>query len=124
MRTWDIVDKLEPGLQITTVKRNPSPLVGSLCTAAVNAAIVLTVALAASGSKFVRNTEFACVGTSVQAKKANQSVPSKAALRGVERDTDTQVGQSSSKLARSFPAFFQPAPDEDQNDDDDDYSFA
>jgi hypothetical protein len=121
MRTWDIIDNLEPNVQITVQKKNPATLVGSI-SSAVRTALIVTVAFAScSGAKFVRRSEIAAFGIPVQVKKASQSVSS-AVVRGVVRDTDTQFGQSSSKLARAFPAFFQPASDEDEYDDD--YSFA
>lgn len=121
MRTWDIVDKLDPTLQITVRKRNPSPAIGAV-TSAVKTVLVLTVALAvAGGSKFIQQQKVAACSGPIYSKKASQSVSS-ANVRGAARETDTQHGQSSAKLARSVPVFFQPASDEDEYDDD--YSFA
>jgi len=121
MRIWDIVDKLDPNVQITVEKKNQSPVAGSV-TSAVRTVLVLTVALAASsGPKFIQHQGFASCSSSVHFKKASQSVSS-GAVRGAVRDADTQHGQSSSKLARSVPSFFHPASDEDEYNDD--YSFA
>lgn len=116
--TWDIIDKLEPSVQITEQKKNKPATSGSACSV-VRIALVLTVAVASSGSgKFLKQSVAFNNPIHLQ-KKASKSVSSS---RGVAHATDTQRGQSSAKLARSFPAFFQPAAEED--DYEDDYSFA
>jgi hypothetical protein len=121
MTTWDIVDKLDPSLQITVQKKNGFRLVGSV-SSAVRTVLVLSVAVAASrGPQCIKQSGSAACGTAMHFKKANQSVSS-SAPRGVARGTDTQHGQSSSKLARSLSTFFQPALSEDEYEDD--YSFA
>jgi hypothetical protein len=120
MRTWDIIDSIEPNTRITAETRKRQSIVGTT-SSFVQIALLLTIGFASSSSTMVRHATVISSDIAVSSKKASQSVPS-AAPRGLPRGTDTQLGQSSSKLARAFSAFFQPAPEEEQRDDD--YSFA
>jgi hypothetical protein len=118
-RTWDIVDNYEPTVQFTVIKKHPPKLTGCV-SSAMQSALLLTVVFGSSNDLMVIKSHKVTAGISVHQKKGSQSISS--VVRGVVSDTDTQVGQSSVKLARSFSAFFQPASDEDEYDDD--YSFA
>lgn len=121
MRTWDIVDKLDPNVQITVETKNKARVSGSV-SSAVKTVLLLTAALvASSGPNRIQQQGMPACNSYVHLKKGSQSVSAEARRR-VARGTDTQQGQSSSKLARSLSTFFQPAQDEE--DYDDDYSFA
>jgi hypothetical protein len=125
MKTWDIIDQLHPGLQITEPLRNPGRLVGGLCSAA-RVAIVVGIAVASSG--IVRMHEGTPVGTTGVAirftspRQPGSSVTQSGVKRGVITSTDTQLGLSSTKLATRFAAYFQQASDEDEYEDE--YRFA
>jgi hypothetical protein len=121
--TWDIIDRVEPNVQIT-VSQKKAPRIGSV-SSIVRIGVAFSVAFVASNSpKFMQHSEVtASAGAAMHWKKASHSIWSGSVVRGVVRDTDTQYGQSSSKLARVFPVFFQPAPQEPALDDDE-YSFA
>ncbi len=121
MRTWDIIDKIEPNTQITVPNKTRQKFVGGVSSLA-KVALILTVGFGASRAVVLGRSTVATSDVVVSSKKGGQSISS-GAPRGLARDTDTQYGQSSPKLARTFSAFFQPASDEAQHDDDD-YSFA
>src|SRR5437660_1799090 len=53
MRIWDIIDKTEPGLQITQPTRHKDPIVGSAVSSLAKVALVAAV-VAASACSIVR----------------------------------------------------------------------
>lgn len=123
--TWDIIDKVELNAQITTEQKK-APRIGSSGTLSsiVRIGVVFSLAFVASNSsKFLQQQSAVARSAPIHWKKTNQSVRSSSVVRGLLRDTDTQQGQSSSKLAHSFSVFFQPVTEEPKHDDDD-YSFA
>jgi len=124
--TWDIIDKVEPNARITTEQQKDAPRIGSngSLSSILRIGVVFSVAFVASNSpKFLQEHSAASGSAPIHWKKASRSVPSASAVRGVVGNTDTQHGQSSSKLARGFSVYFQPAPREPEHEDDD-YSFA
>lgn len=120
-KTWDIIDRLEPNVQITVIKKS-QPKLTSGFSSVVKTAFFMTIAIAAAGNaRFVK--KFDVISGNVHVKKANQSVTPSRRVRGNDSVTDTQFGQSSSKLAQAFNGLFQPAKDEADTEDDN-YSFA
>lgn len=123
MRKWDIVNVLEPEVEITQSKQNRAAI-QSLVTSAVKAAFVIGVAVASSAHFTIKTVEHfatpaAHVGFVNSAPFIRTAAP-KAQVR-ISSNADTQFGQSTSKLAQLFQAYFVQAPDEETYEDE--YSF-
>lgn len=124
MRKWDIVNVLEPEVEITQSKQNRAAI-QSLVTSAVKAAFVIGVAVASSAHFKMKPVEYFATPTAnvgfVNSAPLIQAAAPKAQVR-ISSNADTQFGQSTSKLAQLFQAYFVQAPDEEAYDDD--YSFS
>lgn len=124
MRVWDIVDEVHPGVQITTVHTKPPRFTGSI-TSSIRVAVAVVFVVASSANFNVARPEFT-TGPTAQVRVVLDRPPVRTALsrsqhQRVVAATDTQFGQSTLKLSQAFAAYFQPAPNED--DYEDDYSF-
>jgi hypothetical protein len=125
MRVWDIIDQLDGGIQITEKPRARAPLSGFLASAA-RVALTVGFAVATSGSFYAgpASTFSSSSGVDFRFPIARSSVrhaPPPARRPRSEKMTDTQFGQSTSKLSRAFAGFFQPSGEEEQLDEE--YSF-
>jgi hypothetical protein len=107
MRIWDIIDRVEPGLEITEVNERAVKL------APAGVKFTLTVAtgliLAAAGTF--------CIDIPVPDRTATivsggNRKPAKSASTGTELRADTPHAMSGPKLARAFAALFEPTEDE------------
>lgn len=125
MRVWDIIDQVDGGTQITEKVRVKAPLNGFLASAA-KAAFAVGFVAATSGSFYsgTTSTFSSSSGIHFQIPIARSLVIEETPRIRRPRSetmTDTQFGQSTSKLSRTFASFFQPAGDEEQLDEE--YSF-
>lgn len=121
MRVWDIVDQVDGGVQITEKARTKTPLTGFFASAA-RVAVAVSFVVASSGPFYAEATTACSSPSGIQVPVSRIVVPEPVSpLRRARTSTaDTQFGQSTGKLARSFGRFFQPAADEEQLED---YSF-
>jgi hypothetical protein len=124
MRVWDIIDQVDAGVQITEKARVKRPLHGFLASAA-HVAIAVGFVVATSGSFYAGPTStFSCSsGINVSMPIARPMTAARLPSRRARSEgvTDTQFGQSTSKLSRTFARFFQPASEEEPLDEE--YSF-
>jgi hypothetical protein len=124
MRVWDIIDQVDGGAQITEKVRVKAPLNGFLASAA-KAAFAVGFVVATSGSFYVgpTSTFTSSSGVNFQIPIVRPAVTETRPTRQPRSETmtDTQFGQSTSKLSRTFARFFQPAGDEEPLDEE--YSF-
>jgi len=125
MRVWDIVDQLEGGNQITEKACSRARLSGFLASAA-RVALTVGFAVATSGSFYAGPTVSFSSSSGIDlripiTRSSLGETPPPTRQPRSEGMTDTQFGQSSSKLSRGFVGFFQPVADEEQLDEE--YSF-
>ena len=125
MRVWDIVDKVYSDVEFTQV-RSARRRVKAVISSAIQCAIVMGVVLGTSAHIKTSRENFVSNSTVRFQRVTHQGAGAEPRSLGrkqrIQSSTDTQFGQSTSRLANTFPAFFQPAPDEDEFDID--YSFS
>ena len=126
MKTWDIVDRIYPGLHITEALSNPSRIAGGV-SSKMKVALVVSLFVASSGEFKLPDMEHAAIATArvsiTRTESGGQNVRGKApSPRGMPTDADTQFGQSTPKLAKLFPVYLEPVADEDKYEED--YSFS
>ena len=108
MRIWDIIDRVEPGLEITEVNERAVKFAppGVKFTLTVATSLIL-----AAASTF-------CVGIPVPDRAAtivsggNRKPAKSAGVAGTEVLADTPHAMSGPKLARAFATLFEPTEDE------------
>lgn len=121
MRTWDIIDKVDPGVEITATESNPPRFKGSVSSAVRVALSVAFVVGTAGLFSFVGADSAAKLKTRVEVlsfQKPRSSFVEHSRTHLSALPTDTQFGQSTVKLSKSFTSYFQPAPDEESYEDD------
>lgn len=124
MSTWDIVDIFDKNEEVVSTKRKPTPF-RAVITSAVRVVFVVTLAVGSTTQFTVQKGEHAStLGAQVKFADPSQFVgtPPPPLRRRVVLESDTQVGQSTVKLAQLFETYFAPADDEEPFEDD--YSFS
>jgi hypothetical protein len=123
MRTWDLVDVVEPNDDIVS-RPSKRTAFRAVATSAAHVVFVVTLAVANTAHFTINRcelgstlpTQIKFMDSSRVARPPNSSVRRRGAA-----DSDTQLGQSTSKLAQLFEAYFVPVEDEEAFDED--YSF-
>jgi hypothetical protein len=125
MKIWDIVDEVWPDVRITEPSRQKARFKG-VVSSAVNVVFAVGLAFSTSGSFYIpqrASSSEAAVRVRVALQRNAEGRAASATTRQrAPTSTDTQFGQSTIRLSRNFAAWFQPAPDEPELDDD--YSFS
>jgi hypothetical protein len=124
MRTWDLVDVFEPNDDILLRRTKPSAF-RAFVTSAAQVAFVVTMSVASTAHFTVKRSELGSTQPAhVKFMDSSQFVRSPAPLvsRRVATQSDTQFGQSTTKLSQLFETYF--APVEDEESFEDDYSFS
>jgi hypothetical protein len=124
MRQWDITSVTESDSEITQPKKTRA-VIRAVVTSAVKAAFIIGIAVASSTQFTIKNTEHAASSPAhiriVDREPVPLRVPTKVRIKSVSA-ADTQLGQSTAKLAQVFEAYFVQSPDEEAYDDE--YSFS
>ncbi len=126
--TWDIVEVVtgngvtEPNAEVMTRnRRNLSRVAGAIATSVCAATLAVSPATQGSATQLQASAPYAFAST--LGRVDLHSV--RRARRGVTRNsvsaTDTQVGRSTTRLAKLLPSYFEPAQEEAEYDAD--YSF-
>jgi hypothetical protein len=126
MRKWDIVDIVEPNEDVVSRSSKRTAL-RAMATSAAQVAFVVTLAVANTAHFTVKKcelgstlpTEIKFVDSPRASRPSIPSVPS-VRHRGAA-DSDTQLGQSTLRLAQLAEAHFTPVEEEEAFDED--YSF-
>jgi len=125
MKTWDIVDRVYPGLHITETLSNPRQISGGV-SSKMQVALAVSFLVASSaqfilpylGHAGVDKAKISISRTEPEKQTATEGVRG----RGVHVDVDTQFGQSTPRLAKLFPVYMEPVANEDEYEED--YSFS
>lgn len=108
MRIWDIIDRVEPGIEITEINEKPVSVApgGVRFTLTIAAGLIL-----AAGSTFAINVTPRDRRPPVVAGADRKPI---VAARGASAgfQADTRHAMSASKLAQAFSTLFEPAEEE------------